>query len=302
MAYGAGGGSYDVCLDVGSTLDCVNDSLNAVFTHFFGSYFGDWDTKNNFLRALLANKGGGLSASWSGRPWHYYHLMGAGEPLGETARINLFNTSERRLHLHSFHGSVANAFLGDPSLRMHYFRPPGKPIVQRVANRVELRWSRSPERTVTGYHVYRAVHADSTWKRLTTTPIQDTIYRDSLQKSGTYHYMVRGFKTQAYPGGTYPNLSLGAMAAPVSVLVAARPRQSPHHLTISPNPTHGRVRIEAADAILQVEVVDELGRSMLLKKTASRSVEVDMMSLPRGVYTVKVLSGGEWQMKRVVRL
>ncbi|MBK5284743.1 MAG: fibronectin type III domain-containing protein, partial [Bacteroidia bacterium] len=77
-SYGCGGGSYTSCGGVGNTANFSADTVQTIFSMLFGSYFGDWDSQNNFMRASLAS-GTALTCSWAGRPhWHYHH-MGLGE-------------------------------------------------------------------------------------------------------------------------------------------------------------------------------------------------------------------------------
>ena len=66
-SYGCGGGWYQGAGGVGSTTDFANANIKSVFTLLFGSYHGDWDTPDNFLRAPLA-QGLTLTNAWSGRP------------------------------------------------------------------------------------------------------------------------------------------------------------------------------------------------------------------------------------------
>jgi len=66
-SFGAGGGWYEGAGGISTTQNMAVDSLQSVFTFLFGSYFGDWDSPNNFLRAALAS-GTILSNAWSGRP------------------------------------------------------------------------------------------------------------------------------------------------------------------------------------------------------------------------------------------
>ena len=80
--YGCGGGSFTGAGGVGSTADFAATDTQVVFTMLFGSYFGDWDTTDNFLRAPLATSTYGLSDAWAGRPAWYFHPMGLGETLG----------------------------------------------------------------------------------------------------------------------------------------------------------------------------------------------------------------------------
>src|SRR5262249_9516655 len=53
-AYGCGGGSFTSAGGVGSTSNFVTTDTKTAFTFLFGSYHGDWDVSNNFLRAPLA--------------------------------------------------------------------------------------------------------------------------------------------------------------------------------------------------------------------------------------------------------
>jgi hypothetical protein len=53
-SYGCGGGWFSGAGGIGSTGDFANSHTQSVFTMLFGSYFGDWDSPDNFLRAPLA--------------------------------------------------------------------------------------------------------------------------------------------------------------------------------------------------------------------------------------------------------
>ena len=62
MANGNGGGSYETCGSVGATADFGRRPFRAAFVSLFGSYFGDWDVTNNFMRAPLAGNATGDKA------------------------------------------------------------------------------------------------------------------------------------------------------------------------------------------------------------------------------------------------
>ena len=54
-SYGAGAGSYTSAGGIGNTQNVhANRHNQTVFTFLFGSFFGDWDIRDNFLRAALA--------------------------------------------------------------------------------------------------------------------------------------------------------------------------------------------------------------------------------------------------------
>lgn len=116
LSYGCGPGSYTSCAGVSTSNDFVNDSLLNPFTLTFGSYYGDWDNANNFLRAPLASRGWGLASVWSGRPYWMMHACAHGAPLAE-ATINTYNTWNL-YNAAGFQAGVHVALMGDPTLRM----------------------------------------------------------------------------------------------------------------------------------------------------------------------------------------
>lgn len=121
FSYGCGGGSYTSAGGIGNSANFVNDSLLNPFTMLFGSYFGDWDCANNFLRAPLASKGWTLTNAWAGRPlWMFQHAA-LNEPIGLASiqAQNAYPTYEA-----GYSGTYAHiALMGDPSLRMYTVAP-----------------------------------------------------------------------------------------------------------------------------------------------------------------------------------
>ena len=112
---------------VATSGDFASRPSQAVFTMLFGSYFGDWDVADSFLRAPLAGHPDslGLASMWVGRPqWHLYS-MALGETLGYGARVTQNNAG------FSAGGYVVNhagrgvhiALMGDPTLRLHPVAP-----------------------------------------------------------------------------------------------------------------------------------------------------------------------------------
>ncbi|MBL7985128.1 MAG: hypothetical protein JNM91_09025, partial [Flavobacteriales bacterium] len=80
-SYGCGGGWWENANGIGSTAQFNTSNLQGVFTMLFGSYFGDFDCTNNFMRASLAT-GTTLTCAWAGRPNWVFHHMGLGENIG----------------------------------------------------------------------------------------------------------------------------------------------------------------------------------------------------------------------------
>lgn len=121
FVYGCGGGSYTSCGGIGNSSNFASDSTLYNFGMLFGSYFGDWDAQNNFLRAPLASKGWALSNSWSGRPYHFYHRMAMGENLGFCMLRSQNNYPTYTYNIYPTF--VYNALMGDPSLQINPVMP-----------------------------------------------------------------------------------------------------------------------------------------------------------------------------------
>jgi len=213
-AFGCGGGSQVSVSGLGThgqfhdvwAADFVNQNAKATFYLMFGSWLGEWDQPDNLMRATLATKDYGLTCSWSGRPHHYYHAMAMGETIGQGIRLSQNNRGLYRNELNNVQHGVHIALMGDPTLRMTIVAPP----TALSAENGNLAWSPSPD-AVLGYHVYRSIHADGHFTRLTTSPLTDTRFTDPNPVSDAT-YMVRAVKLETTPSGSYYNASEGAFA------------------------------------------------------------------------------------------
>lgn len=221
MANGNGGGSYETCGSVGATADFGRRPFKAAFVSLFGSYFGDWDVTNNFMRAPLAGNatgdGLGLTCFWAGRPTFFMHQMATGGTVGDSIRLSL-NSQQSTVSnpiytpINFPGGGTHLGLMGDPSLRMHVVEPPRRLAGTSASGSVSLSWAASTETNLLGYHVYRATTADGPFTRLTTSPLGSPSYADATGTAGSaYTFMVRTLKMETSPGGTYENLSLGEM-------------------------------------------------------------------------------------------
>ena len=94
---------------------------------FFGSYFGDWDSQNDFLRAVLGTANYTLTSAWAGRPNWICHHMGLGLTIGFSALLTQTNSGLYDTGIE--YAEVHIALMGDPTLRMHIVAPPSVPVV-----------------------------------------------------------------------------------------------------------------------------------------------------------------------------
>lgn len=210
-AYGCGGGSYTSASGIGTTANLAASNLQGVFSMLFGSYFGDWDVSNSFLKAPLA-QGKTLTNVWSGRVHYQFHHMGLGENIGYglLATQNNFGgvyfdspTNITGLWVH-------NALMGDPTLRNDIVSPVSNVVATRVANDCFISWSASTQTNLIGYTIYMKNDSANQYTKLNTIPITGTTYTDlCLQYKGIYTYMVRALVLEQNTSGSYYNLSEG---------------------------------------------------------------------------------------------
>src|SRR5688572_1170503 len=201
VAQGSGAGGYQSCAGVGTTGDFAAKPTRAVFTILFGSYFGDWDSKDNLLRAPLAAESHGLAAIWAGRPHWYLHPMALGGTIGHSTRLTQNN---RGLYVPTggYSHAVHVALMGDPTLRLHGVAPPS--AATRSGARIS--WQASPDADL-GYHVYGAADESGPWTRLTESPIRETAYTPA----GPGRIQIRALRLEAGPSGSYVNASQGLL-------------------------------------------------------------------------------------------
>jgi hypothetical protein len=204
-AYGAGAGVPFAADGVGSTHAFATSAPKAVFNMLFGSYFGDWEFDNSFLKAPLASSGYGLSSCWAGRPYWLNHHMALGETLGYSTWITMRNTCYQSDG--SNFNRISINLMGDPTLRMHPVAPPKNLLVSNGA----LSWTASAE-PVIGYCIYRKNLSTGNFTKIATTSNTETTYIDLNAVVGEDNYMVRALKLEVSNSGSYLNLSQGAFA------------------------------------------------------------------------------------------
>lgn len=208
-AYGCGGGNYQGAGGVGSTSNFAATDTKTAFTFLFGSYFGDWDVSNDFLRAPLATTTYGLTCAWAGRPaWHVHH-MAMGETIGYAARLTQNNSAT---YFYGYGPEVHIALMGDPTLRMHVVAPVANVTATGGAGSAAISWTASAD-TVAGYHVYRGASAAGPFTRLTPSLVSGTSFVDLGASGGSTTYLVRAVRLETSASGSYWNASTGLAAS-----------------------------------------------------------------------------------------
>ncbi|MSU62696.1 MAG: fibronectin type III domain-containing protein [Pedosphaera sp.] len=224
-AYGCGSGTFTSAAGVGTTADFASNDLRAVFTAYFGSYFGDWDSQDNFLRAALASPSYTLTSAWAGRPNWFFHHMGLGEPIGFSAAVSQNNLGTyQQQNYGAFQVHVA--LLGDPTLRLHTVAPASGLASSVTGGDVTLTWTPSSDQ-VSGYHIYRSTSPSDSFARINSSPVTSTSFTDTGVAPGNFAYEVRAEKLEVSGSGSYFNLSQGIFASATVAAPVPTPAPEP---------------------------------------------------------------------------
>jgi len=212
-SYGCGGGSFTNASGICTTSEMAGMNLQGTFTMLFGSYFGDWDVNNNFLRAPLC-QGKVLTNVWAGRPNWMLHHMAMGENIGYSTMLTQNNTtvyypSPYPIN-YGLYNTVHIALMGDPTLRNDIVAPVSNVVATKAGNNCNISWSASTETAIAGYNIYMKNATNTSYTKINPTLIAGTTYTDNcLIYPGIYKYMVRTVKLETTPSGTYYNMSEG---------------------------------------------------------------------------------------------
>lgn len=199
-----------------TTAQLPGSTGGGVFNMAVGSFFGDWDNPDNFLRAVLA-RGNALVHVWSGLPNWFLHPLAMGETIGYCALRTQNNTpNDYALANGGWQGPGMGrthlGLMGDPSLRLRYVAPPTDLVVTNDQKYTTFSWKPSPD-TVDGYLIYRIDEALRTIERMSVEPVSGNSVTLPIPFEPDVRYMVRALFLRTTPSGSYQDLSLGAQAS-----------------------------------------------------------------------------------------
>ena len=286
MAYVCGAGFYVSCNGVGYT-DSFTVNNAAVFNHIFGSFFGDFDIKNNFMRASLATEKLGLTCIWSGRPKWVTHTLALGENYADATLRSQNNWLDYDGNY--YQNGAHMALLGDPSLRHDMLYPPSnvKLGANGTNNAVDVSWTATTETDIAGYHVYRSHKPSGGFVLLNTVPVSISTFTDDSPYDGTNHYMVRAAKETATGSGSYMNLSLGVSEEinGLEGLKAGVTQATLSNVKVYPTLVENFVVIEKDNkSAYRYRIQNNIGSVLLAGSTSGNISQLDLSALPSGMY------------------
>ena len=311
-AYGCGGGSFTGAGGIGATTDFAANAGNSIFMMLFGSYFGDWNVQNNFLRAPLCANPPFLTNCWAGRPNWFFHHMALGENIGYGALLSQNNDGTLYQPGNYGAGYIHAALMGDLTLRTDYIQPISHlTITAPVHSGATLNWTASPDPAVLGYYVYRADSAFGYFK-LISSLLTTTTFHDVNGHNGLKYYMVRPVKLQPTPSGSYNNLGIGVTdTAHVSFasslqIAGIMPRLS---VNVFPNPTSNylNVTVNASDPVAaSLTIINEAGQQMSrttkMLNAGANTYSQNVSKYASGVYNLVLRSGDQEVVTKWVKL
>ena len=314
-AYGCGGGTFTSAGGIGATSDFAANPENGIFTMLFGSYFGDWNVPDNFLRAPLCASTPALTSCWAGRPNWYMHHMALGENIGYSALLTQ-NNPDPGLYQPANYGAqgVYVALMGDLTLRTDYIKPASNLAITAIADSgATLTWTASPDAGVIGYYVYRADTLYGYFQRLSGM-LTTTTYYDLLPgTNGLKYYMVRPVKLQSTPSGGYYNLGIGitdtATVSFASLTLSVASLAPMVEVALSPNPAQNYLNAKVSSdmpGVAMMYMVNEMGqtveRSTRQLNKGSNYYSLNTAGMAPGVYFLVVKTGDATTTKKWVKL
>ncbi len=304
-SYGCGAGSYSSCNGIGVTANFNNDSFSNIFTILAGSFFGDWDSKNNLLRAPLATSS--LACFWGGIPKWYVHHMGLGMNIGYGTRltqnnINLYYNG----NFNASYNSVHIALMGDPTLRQNNINAPTQLKAVSTNKLVQLNWSPSTG-TKDGYHIYK-LDSVNHYIKVNGQIITDTFFTDSKNYfSGTYKYAVKAVKLETTASGSYYNISGASFATVVHVNGLESGNHFDLKISVFPNPSGSVFTIHFGDEQEQPEdlfVSDLNGKTIIQlnnnKLSMDKNIQINLDGFTSGIYFLTGHIDGKQFVKKLV--
>lgn len=315
-AFGCGGGSYTSASGVGTTTDFVNArAQHGIFTMLFGSYFGDWNYTNSFLRAPLCVDTPALTCCWAGRPHWFMHHMALGHDIGYSTRLSQNNGLATTLYQPTgfYPGGVHMALMGDLTLRTDYIQPVPTVNASVISKGANVTWTASPDAAVMGYYVYRT---DSLWGHYAriSPMVTGLSFNDTVGVDGLKYYMVRPVKLQQTPSGGYYNLGVGVtdtLTVNYPEPTVGAPIMAGHlpDVQVFPNPTENVLNVTintVNEELAGLCLVNMAGERFYPAKRQLRvgqnAYSIDVSALPPGNYLLYVETGGGTAVRKWTKL
>jgi hypothetical protein len=310
--YACGGGTFTSANGVGTTFDIAAHPNYSIFSMYFGSYFGDWNVQNNYLRAPLCANPPSLTNCWAGRPNWQFHHMALGENIGYSAKLTQNNNTGLYTMPYNYAaGGIHVALMGDLSLRTNYLKQPANLLITPNQYGAMLSWNASPDTAVIGYYVYRADSAYGHFEKITSNMLISTYYSDTLSTNGLKYYMVRPVKLQPTASGSYYNLGVGIQdTVTISTSVSQiEVLQASLNISVFPNPALHYLNVSLLSTKVcnaKLYLLNETGQYLnVITKQLQPGINnysLNIINMSAGAYTLVIETGNRKEEIKWVKL
>ncbi len=183
------------------------DLFKVGFLVLDGSYFGNWNTKNNFLRSVLTVDNGGLASIWGRNAYMDLHLLNTGMPIGECVQQYVNSLISDPSWKDS--AKVYIQLMGDPTLSIINKPPVTNFSVEKKNDSAILSWDKVENEPVYIEASKGGLHGD--FEALTPIPItSDSFIPEEPLPDGTV-FRIRRASLNISPSGIWTNLSHGTL-------------------------------------------------------------------------------------------
>jgi len=203
--------------NIGGVTSLRNTEYQGVFSMVIGSYLGNWDKQNNFMRSLLVD-GKMLTSCWAGRPNWFFHHMGQNNPIGLSAKMTVENSAGGKMNNATTayapagigQNSIHVGLLGDLTLRQKHL-----PVISNLggeyknsSDEIDLTWSSPNYPNVFEIEIYKSIDSTNNYTLLTTLAPNLTSFTDTTINLENNYY-IKYIVLDTTLSGSYYNNSLG---------------------------------------------------------------------------------------------
>jgi len=138
-----------------------------------------------------------------------------------------------------------------------------------------------------GYVVKTNNNGDTLWtKHYGYTGIEST---NSVQQTTDNGYILAGFTNSLGAGGSDMYIlktdSLGNIQTPNSVIESSKIVSK---IDVYPNPSNGSLTFNSEETMTTITLLNVIGKMVYSENTSSKSVELNLINLPKGVYIYQI--------------
>ncbi len=291
--YGCSGGSWDICGNVMTSDYASKNKINAVFVNLFGSYFIDWDCKNNLMRSVMASEGKVLNVAWNGRPYLWYQHLGIGENIGYSIMQSQNNQGLYIANDKWGYRQNHISLLGDPTLTIfNVFKPTELNIKQIGADTenkiLQISW-KAPEKEseIIAYNVYKYNFSEKKYKFI--NKVQGFEFIDSTANLNLENkYLIKTLKRLTSNTAIYLKESQGASISDNLInSVKDLSKNSNNDVIINGDCSSLINELSELQQIDKIEVIGIDGTNIALLKDLNL-MSKEILKINNGVYMLKI--------------